>query len=92
MHAFALSFSTEEKTRTKKKYVAGLQPCRVTNNCEIFISSCIPQMFDDIATARHPKAEYTNSDWGTVGFFFLLGMLPTSFGDKARIALMRLPM
>ena len=48
-------------------------------------------MFDDIATARHPKAEYTNSDWGTVGFFFLLGMLPTSLGDKARIALMRLP-
>ena len=49
-------------------------------------------MFDDIATARHPEAEYTNSDWGTVGFFFLLGMLPTSLGDKARIALMRLPM
>ena len=49
------------------------------------------QMFDDIVTARHPLAEYTNSDWGTVGFFFLLGLLPTSLGDKARIALMRLP-
>ena len=65
--------------------------CKVTNIKEI-VNMVHPQMFDDIATARHPRAEYTNSDWGTVGFFFLLGMLPTSLGDKARIALMRLPM
>merc|ERR1712038_783147 len=36
------------------------------------------RMFDDIATAKRPRAEYTNSDWGTIGFFFLLGMLPTA--------------
>ena len=58
---------------------------------DVDLKSAVLQMFDDIATAQRPRAEYTNSDWGTIGFFFLLGMLPTALGDRARIAMMRLP-
>jgi len=75
-----------ESYRSKFSALFPMPPLRKLDNPGYY------KMFDDIATARHPKAEYTNSDWGTVGFFFLLGMLPTSLGDKARIALMRLPM
>ena len=49
------------------------------------------QTFEAIVSSQRPKAEYTNSDLGTIGFFGILGLLPTKWSDRARIALMRLP-
>ena len=34
---------------------------------------------------------YVNSDWKTIGFFGFLKRIPTSWSDKLRIGLMRLP-
>jgi len=63
--------------------------------------------FTDIVSAETPKEEYVNSDIGTryetamlatkkkgtsSRFFFgLLGWLPTSWSDRARISIMQLP-
>lgn len=49
------------------------------------------QTFEQILTTPSPRAEYTNSDMGTRGFFWTLGVLPTFVSDYLRKALMKLP-
>ena len=47
--------------------------------------------FDKMILDDRPKKFYVNSDWKTIGFFGFLKMIPTSWSDKFRIGLMRLP-
>ena len=44
-----------------------------------------------ISNNRRPNHNYVNSDWKTIGFFGFLKRIPTSWSDKLRIGLMRLP-
>ena len=47
--------------------------------------------FDKIILDRKPKTFYVNSDWKTRLYFAVLNVIPRSWSDKARLALMRLP-
>ena len=47
--------------------------------------------FDKIILDRKPKTFYVNSDWKTRLYFAVLNIVPRSWSDKARLALMRLP-
>ena len=47
--------------------------------------------FDKIILDEKPKKFYVNSDLKTRLFFSVLNIIPRSWSDKARLALMRLP-
>lgn len=47
--------------------------------------------FDKIIGDEKPKLHYVNSDWKTRSFFRFLNMIPKTWSDKARIAIMKLP-
>lgn len=47
--------------------------------------------FDAIISDIRPKRFYVNSDWKTRAFFGFLNVIPKSWSDKLRIAIMRLP-
>ena len=49
------------------------------------------QNFDKMISVKRPKISYVNSDWMTKGFFGFMKMIPTSWSDKMRIGLMKLP-
>jgi hypothetical protein len=75
----------------KSKFETAFPSIAAPSLIKKLISPGLYTNFDKIISDAKPKIHYVNSDWKTRSFFGLLTIMPTSWSDKIRIAVMRLP-